>query len=399
MTQHDVLIVGGGLIGCASAYYLSEKGARVALLERAELNSGASGRNAGSLHFQLEHRLIRDSAKRATEIAQILPLTLAAIEDWQSLETELGATLEVTMDGGLMVAETPLDLEALEFKQSLERQRGLETKLLTQSEIVETCPHFSDRVTHATLCYEEGRANPRLVTAAFASAAMRNGATFYTNTTAKRFRSVGGDWQVSATSKPDSTCLELSASAILNAGGAWMQPIAKMANIELPMVGLPLIMNVTTRASPFLPCLIQHVSRDLSMKQVSDGNLLIGGGWSAKLGSHANGMQNNEAPQIIPENVIENLRVAAQLVPHVRKLDLLRTWTGIAGVTPDELPYLGETWPGNRFFAVGGGSAFTLGPTLARIAASIILGDSVNMELSAFDPGRFSTPLSAEQGR
>jgi glycine/D-amino acid oxidase-like deaminating enzyme len=59
MNRYDVVVLGGGLVGCAAAYYLARSGARVLLVEQADLNREASGRNAGSLHFQLEYRLIR----------------------------------------------------------------------------------------------------------------------------------------------------------------------------------------------------------------------------------------------------------------------------------------------------------------------------------------------------
>ena len=59
MQTYDVAVIGGGLVGCATAYYLTTAGTRVALIERGTINRGASGQNAGSLHFQLEYRLIQ----------------------------------------------------------------------------------------------------------------------------------------------------------------------------------------------------------------------------------------------------------------------------------------------------------------------------------------------------
>jgi len=89
----DVAVVGGGLLGSAAAYYLARAGARVVLLERAELNRGASGQNAGSLHFQLEYRMVEHGEALAEQFALSLPLVLEAQRVWGRLEGELGTAL------------------------------------------------------------------------------------------------------------------------------------------------------------------------------------------------------------------------------------------------------------------------------------------------------------------
>src|SRR5580698_10816196 len=114
MTHFDVVVIGGGLVGCAAAYYLSKSGAHVLLVDSSDINGEASGRNAGSLHFQLEYRLIKYGDDQAARFAQIIPLSLAAIEDWARLESELKSTMEVQMRGGLIVGETSDDLKQLE---------------------------------------------------------------------------------------------------------------------------------------------------------------------------------------------------------------------------------------------------------------------------------------------
>ena len=78
MRHAEVVVVGGGLLGCAAAYYLTRGGARVVLLERGELNREASGQNAGSLHFQLEFRMIVEGDAIAEQFALSLPLCLEA---------------------------------------------------------------------------------------------------------------------------------------------------------------------------------------------------------------------------------------------------------------------------------------------------------------------------------
>src|SRR5580698_544656 len=167
MTHFDVVVIGGGLVGCAAAYYLSKSDARVLLVESGDINGEASGRNAGSLHFQLEYRLIKYGDDQAARFAQIIPLSLAAIEDWIGLETELQSHLEVRMSGGLIVGESSGDLRQLEIRQSLQERWGLQTSLLSASEVRRRAPYLADTITAATFSEKEGYANPRLVTPAF----------------------------------------------------------------------------------------------------------------------------------------------------------------------------------------------------------------------------------------
>ena len=91
--QCDIAVVGGGLLGTASAYHLARSGARVILLEKDQLNAHASGQNAGSLHFQLEYRMVEHGDELAEQFARHLPLVL----DVQSAWATLGAELEPRM--------------------------------------------------------------------------------------------------------------------------------------------------------------------------------------------------------------------------------------------------------------------------------------------------------------
>ncbi|HLF30266.1 MAG TPA: FAD-dependent oxidoreductase, partial [Xanthomonadales bacterium] len=116
MADYDIAVIGGGLIGCASAYYLAKSGARVVVLERGQINQGASGQNAGSLHFQLEHRLIQDTELRARELEYFVGLAQFVIGLWQGINRELGCDTGLHMNGGLMVAETPDEIALLERK-------------------------------------------------------------------------------------------------------------------------------------------------------------------------------------------------------------------------------------------------------------------------------------------
>src|SRR5262249_34711456 len=105
--KSEVLIVGGGLAGAAAAYYLARAGAEVTLVERGDLNTQASGSNAGSIHAQIPHEpFMTEGEGWARAFAPTIPLMLESIRLWQGLEAELGKDLELSIEGGLLGAET-----------------------------------------------------------------------------------------------------------------------------------------------------------------------------------------------------------------------------------------------------------------------------------------------------
>lgn len=378
-------IIGGGLVGCATAWCLARAGASVTLIERDQVNRHASGQNAGSLHFQLEFRMVDHGDALAEQFAQTIPLLLDAQERWRGLEEELGQDLEVVQQGGLMVAETLDEVERLRRKQRLERAGGLATELLTGDEARSIAPYLSKKVCGALYHPYEGHANPRLVAPAFARAAMNRGARIQTGTRVVSLGREGGKWRVGVDAGAS-----VLADAVLNAAGAWVGSVAALANVHIPMVPLPLSMAVTEKAPVRMDHLIQHAGRRLSMKQVRDGNVLIGGGWPSRFPRGSAGFETERSPRLVYRSLFANLRVAASVVPEVAQLHLIRYWPGVTGVLADQLPVIGEVPGRPGFFVAGGGSAFTLGPTYAWLVSEMILRGSPPIPIDLYSPARFA---------
>lgn len=388
-TRYDVVVVGGGLVGCAAAYYLARAGARVLLIEQADLNREASGRNAGSLHFQLEYRLIRYGEQQAAQFAQIIPLSLVAIRDWRTLEAELGASLEMEMSGGLIVAESAADVTMLEQRQALQDKWSLGSKLLTAPEVRRMAPYLTDSVIAAGYLEHEGHANPRLVAPAFARKATAHGAEIRCYTRVTALERDGSHWQAAMVDRAGRIA-EVGARTVLNAAGAWAGEIAAMAHLHLPIYPVPLTMNVTERAAPLIPHLVQHASKRLTLKQVDAGNFLVGGGWPSRLARSGSAMSLQLRAEPVMQNAIENLALATQLVPALGRLHWLRSWTGITGVTADQMPLLGAVPEAPGFYVAAGGAAFTHGPTYARLISELILEGRASSSIDLYSPARFS---------
>ena len=382
-----VLIVGGGLIGCAVAWNLARNGARPTLVEQHELNSAASGRNAGSLHFQIERRFLESGEAADEQVARTAALSAAAIGDWRALERELGADVGLHMCGGLMVAETQSQAALLELKVRTERAAGIQTQLLSGQEARKVCGPLSTSVVAAAYLPEEGHADPCRVTLAFARAAVTLGATVRTRTRVAALSAArpGG---FSATLVSGDLSRTESFGQIVIAAGAWSAEVAALLNVHLPLFPVPLQMHVTERTSPLLEHLIQHVGERLSMKQTDAGNILIGGGWPSRLAQRDGRFDLDHPPQFCFESQQGNLAVARAIVPAVDLLRLLRTWTGATAVCSDQLPLVGAINRRPGCYVAAGGSAFTLGPTFARLLSESLGGKTPEL-LALTSPARF----------
>jgi glycine/D-amino acid oxidase-like deaminating enzyme len=390
-TRTDTLVVGGGVIGCAVAYHLARAGLDVTLVEAQQINHGASGQNAGSLHFQLEMRFLENGEEAARQASALIALNRLAIVEWRGLEQELAEDLEVTLAGGLMVAESDAEIHALERKREREAAWGLETRIIDGIHARGIAPYLSENVRAASFLADEGHANPRLVAPAFARAALKAGASILTGTSLVRLRRDEAGGHV-AEVRSASGAGVLRCRRIVLAAGAFSGRVGQMAGLQIPVYLAALTMSVTEKRTPLVPHLIQHVGRRLSMKQSRSGNILIGGGWPSRLGHEANGeFDPGTRPLVIEQSVRENLRAAVRTVPVIAALNLIRTWTGIATLTADQLPLLGEVPGASGIFVAAGGPGFTLGPTFARhLATQIVSGGAADPLFSLFSPERFA---------
>jgi len=389
MKKYDVLVIGGGLVGCASAYHLAKRGANVLLAEKNDINSLASGQNAGSLHFQLEHRLMEQGDALTKQFSRIIPLNRLAAEQWANLEEELGESVDVVMKGGFMVAMNNDEVTLLKKKYTLEHNYGMDTQLLTAEEARQIAPYLSKKIQAAAYFPREGHANPRLVTPAYARAAIKQGVRIQSHCEVLQLNKTAHKWRASLKIDHPDHREDIEADMILNATGAWAGHSALLAAIHLPVTPQALTMSVTESAHPIMPHLVQRAGAKLSIKQVSAGNILIGGGWPSLFKLKQGSPDLAQRPIIIRENVVQNLMLGAELVPAVEQLHLLRCWTGIVGVIDDQLPLLGEvpSFPG--YYVATGGSGFTLAPAYAKIISELMITGCTDHDISLYNPSRF----------
>ena len=360
--QCDVLIIGGGLLGTSLAYYLSKEGTEVVLIERDEINREASGTNAGSFHFQIAlHQLtpdMTDSEKR--RLASEVKLQVDAASLWDSLEKELNADLGVHFDGGIMVAETEDEMRVLRDKEEIERSAGLESHILTGDEMRAFAPYLAPDLAGIAFCPREGHANPLLVGPTYAYRASERGVEIRTGCAAESITSTpGGTHRFEVKTNKG----VIKANRVVNAAGAWTTELSAQLGLNLPMGLSGLHVNVTEPREYFLKSMIQHIGRRLTLKQTHNNTFIIGGGWPSREETYPKRYSNTWS------STAGNLAVALRVLPMLKDVKLIRTWSGVWAYTKDFKPILGESKrvPGYHVAMVPTG--FTLGPMVAQMLA------------------------------
>ncbi|MEY2822789.1 MAG: Sarcosine oxidase subunit beta [Actinomycetota bacterium] len=369
----DVIVIGGGAIGASSAYQLAKQGANVALLEEFDLNTQASGRNAGSLHGQIQYEPFEElGIGWAKQFLHGLSILADSLEIWKGLSDELGVDLEVSSNGGLMIAENETNLRHLEEKVRLENSIGIDSRMLSRSELQEKAPYISAKMVGAAFCPIEGKANPLVVAPAFADAARRHGAVISTRTEVLEIAKNSQGFTISTSAG------QFRGAKVLITANAGIPKLTAGLGKRIPISDVPVQVSVTEQIEKFVHHLVYFTSEKLTFKQANSGSLLIGGGWPARYDEKQN-------PILNPDSLRSNLRVALKVVPRIADVKVIRTWVGTGNGTEDHNPII-DKFPGVDGLYVGmyPYMGFTASPLMGRLLAELILTGKCQRDISHF---------------
>ena len=367
---HDVLIVGGGVHGCAAAYFLARRGLSVLLLEKERIASHASSRSAGGVR-----QLGRDLAE--------VPLSAAAMELWHDLRAILGEDSGFRVSGQVRVAETEADMTLLAERAAVMRARGFDhEELLDRSDLRRMLPALADHCVGGLVSRRDGFANPYRTTLAFAKAARALGAEIREGARVVAVERAGGLWTLATQDGQ-----RLTGRILLNTAGAWGNRIADALGEPVPLGYAAYMITMTSRLPAFVGPVVIGTGRPLSLKQLPNGAVMIGGGYTGS------GLLDAANPASVdPRGLSYNVRTAVELFPVMQPASVARSWAGFEGVMPDHIPVIGPSRQEGAFHAFGFcGHGFQLAPAVGSLMAELIATGSTNLSVAPFGIDRFTT--------
>ena len=364
--EPDVVVIGGGIMGCSTAFFLARAGVRVTLVEKAEqVGTEASGRNAGG---------IRANGRKPAEV----PLAIASIRLWQAFSDEYGGQFEYDQHGQMYLARNEEELAALRRAAPTLQGLGLGVQVVTGPDLRDLSPNLSSLVVGALYCPTDGFANPILATRFVGRLAERAGARILTGTALTGLVKESGRITEVVTTRG-----RISTGAVVCTAGPWTNEIARMVGVKLPIEVKPNYIAVTT---PTAPVLRQFVSgHTVYIRPARAGNLIFGGGAAGP------------AAGFSKASSLATLRWsagrAAEVLPAMRHTSILRSWAGTLAYSPDHMIIL-DSLPGvaNMLFATGcSGHGFCLGPMAGKLLAELTLGLTPSLPVDQFRLARLGS--------
>lgn len=366
----DVAIIGGGLPGCSAALHLRRRGASVVLFERRRSGSQASGVNYGGVRQQGRHLAELPLARRSSKI-------------WSDLQGLVGDDCEFVATGHLKLARTDEQASELENYARRARDYGLVLELATAGQLRNRYPYLGANVVAGSLSAEDGQANPRLVAPAFARAAKIAGADIREGIDVAGARRSAAVFHLQCSDGG-----EVAARILINVAGAWGSVVASWFGETAPEDVMAPNICVTEPVAYFLKPNLGVCGGDIYVRQIPRGNVIFGGGLGV-----ADPVAVKARP--LPEITRHNAALVIDLIPQLRNVTLIRSWTGIEGCLPDMLPVLGPsaTTPGLVHAFGFSGHGFQLGPAVGAVLSELALDGATPTPIEAFRITRFqSTP-------
>lgn len=366
----QVIVLGGGLMGSSTAFFLAQRGIGVRLIERGHIGAGATVASFGNI-------------RRSGRALEQLPLARRSLDLWNRSEALLGRDVEFRATGHLRLIFDEASRADMHRFAAAAEPLGLSLDELTPAEIARRFPGLGPSAIAASFSPQDGSANPRLVSPAFADAAARLGAEI-----------ISGAGPVSLTATPSgfevTTAVgTFGADVVVNCAGAWGTQIAEQFGEPVPLSLHGPQMGVTEPLPHRILPVVGVWSQDSGayLRQVERGNIVFGGG-VPRTPVDASGFAKYD-----PSQLEVQLTKLVRICPALRDVAIIRHWSGPEGYVADSLPVMGAsgTTPG-LFHAFGFcGHGFQLGPGVGDSMAELIATGRCETPIDAMSVSRFAT--------
>ncbi|UCD78043.1 MAG: GcvT family protein, partial [Desulfobacterales bacterium] len=374
-----VVIIGGGIIGCSTAYHLTKMGwQEVVILEKGELTSGSTWHAAG-LVGQLR------SERNITRMLQY------SVSLYDRLEAETGLTTGWKMSGCLHLAGTSERMYELKKGATTARSFGLEMNLITPKEAYDLCPILSlDGIIGAAFMPTDGQADPAGITQALAKGARSRGAKIYEHTLVTGFELDRKRVSAVKTDKGNIKC-----DIVVNCTGMWGYQIGEMLGVNTPVVPFQHQYLVTEEIEGLPSNLPTIRDKDnLIYYKEEVGGLVMGGYERNGIPWGVDGVPNDFNSQLLDPNFdhFEQLsEPAMQRTPCLAQVGIARLVNGPEGFTPDGDAILGPAPELDNVFVAVGFNAFGIaaGGGAGRMMAEWIIEGEPSLDIWPLDIRRF----------
>lgn len=418
----DIVIIGGGIIGVSTAWFLARQGVRVVLCEKGHIAGEQSSRNWG---------WVRQQGRDPRE----LPMMMESHRIWQDLEEQIGEEVGLQQCGCLFMARTDKQLEELAAWLPVAKEHGLDTRIISGATLDEQVSYGSQQWRGALYTPSDYRAEPHKAAPAIARAAKREGAGVYPHCAVRGIETEAG--AVSAVVTEHGT---IRTGTVLCAAGAWTSLFCRSLDIAVPQLRVRGTVARTAAAPTLLNGCVFDDKIGIRKRQdggytVAHGSVLdhaitpdtlryafkffpalrlefkvlrlsIGGDFWRELRAPKRWALDAPSPfessRVL--NPAPNPRVLRELkanlaetFPALANVEIIESWAGMVETSPDVLPIMGESEaiPGFHIATGFSGHGFGIGPGAGKTLAAMLTGGQTDIDVSNYRLSRFfdGTPI------